>query len=122
MPGTYAIRQYRRPGVRVWEAGKMRRLWPAVCAVVLAAAALIPAIGAGAANGHASYRAVCPTAEQAAARCNSQVVTDERGNPQASTGPVGYGPLQFQGAYGVAGLTSSQTVAIVDAYDDPQAE
>lgn len=77
---------------------------------------------ADAANSHASYHAVCPTAAQASARCNSQVITDERGNPSATSGPTGYGPVQLTTAYDVVGMTSSQTIGIVDAYDDPQAE
>jgi len=90
--------------------------------VVVMVAALVPAARAGAANSHASYRAVCPTASQGAARCNSQVVTDSRGNPQATTGPTGYGPVQFATAYGLSGRTSTATIGIVDAYDDPKAE
>jgi subtilase family serine protease len=89
-----------------------------VCAVVVFAA------GAGAANGHASYRAVCPGPVFDSGRCHAAVVTDARGNPQASGGPTGYGPAQFQAAYtlpsAVAG--AGQTIAIVDAYDDPKAD
>jgi subtilase family serine protease len=51
------------------------------------------------------------------------VVTDARGNPLATSGPTGYGPLQFHGAYNLPATTSvSQTIAIVDAYDDPTAK
>lgn len=77
---------------------------------------------AAAANGHANYRAACGAVPADSARCHAQVVTDARGNPLATTSPTGYGPQQFQTAYGVAGLTSTQTIAIVDAYDDPRAE
>jgi subtilase family serine protease len=39
------------------------------------------------------------------------------------TGPVGLGPAQIQSAYRLSGLTSGgRTVAIVDAYNDPNAE
>jgi subtilase family serine protease len=79
---------------------------------------------AGAANAHASSHAVCPGAADNA-RCNARVVTDGHGNPNATTAPAGYGPAQFQTAYGVtaaAAASSSQTIGIVDAYDDRQAE
>src|SRR5262245_35151846 len=87
------------------------------CSVVLAA-------GAGAANGHASYRAVCPGPVFDTGRCHAEVVTDARGNPQATSGPTGYGPAQFQGAYALPSAVAGagQTIAIVDAYDDPSAE
>jgi subtilase family serine protease len=41
----------------------------------------------------------------------------------ATTSPTGYGPAQFHGAYNLP-ITSSatQTIAIVDAYDDPTAK
>jgi subtilase family serine protease len=90
--------------------------------VVPVLAALALAGGAGAVNGNANFRAICPSAPVDTARCHADVVTDGQGNPQASGLPSGYGPLQFRTAYGVANASSSQTIAIVDAYDDPQAE
>ena len=76
-------------------------------------------------NLQASSRAVCPSAEVGSARCDAHVVTDRHGNPSATTSPTGYGPVQFQTAYGLttaAGAPTSQTIGIVDAYDDPRAE
>jgi subtilase family serine protease len=53
-------------------------------------------------------------------RCHAHVVTNSSGTPKSSSGPVGYGPNQFHGAYNLPTTSSvSQTVAIVDAYDDP---
>lgn len=53
-------------------------------------------------------------------RCHAQVVTDEKGKPDVTTSPYGLGPAQFLGAYNVSSATSTnQTIAIVDAYDDP---
>jgi subtilase family serine protease len=75
-----------------------------------------------AANVHANSHAVCGAVPRGAARCDARVVVDAKGAPATSTSPVGYGPQQFQTAYGVAGLASSQTVAIVDAYNDPSVE
>lgn len=56
--------------------------------------------------------------------CHARVITDANGKPFASSGPVGYGPAQFQTAYGLPSATagSGQTIGIVDAYDDPTAE
>jgi subtilase family serine protease len=52
------------------------------------------------------------------------VSTDESGNPLVTSGPVGYGPAQFQTAYGLpsGSAGSGQTIGIVDAYDDPTAQ
>jgi subtilase family serine protease len=87
-------------------------------------AMLVLAAAAPAANGHASFRAVCPGPVFATARCHADVVTDNRGNPDATTSPTGYGPVQFQTAYGLPSASAGfgQTIAIVDAYDDPRAE
>ena len=95
----------------------MRRfLLAAACA---GAALTFVSAGAGA-NEHASARAVCPGPVFAAARCHALVVSDARGNPLATTSPTGYGPAQFRGAYGLpATAPSLQTIAIVDAFDDP---
>jgi subtilase family serine protease len=72
-----------------------------------------------AANSHANYRAVCPAAVTGA-HCHAQVVTDANGNPNATSAPTGYGPAQFHGAYSLPTTgPSGQTIAIVDAYDDP---
>jgi len=98
--------------------------------ILVSAAALAACIGfispgaAGAANGHANYRAVCAAAPLDSGRCHADVVTDARGNPQATTSPTGYGPAQFQTAYALPSSTagSGQTIGIVDAYNDPSAE
>lgn len=53
-------------------------------------------------------------------RCSALVATNGRGNPQAGTSPKGYGPAQFHSAYALpAAAKTAQTIAIVDAYDDP---
>jgi subtilase family serine protease len=70
----------------------------------------------------AGSKPVCPgPAAPGAARCHSHVVTDPSGHAHASTGPSGYGPIQFRTAYSLPSSTagSGQTIAIVDAYDDP---
>jgi subtilase family serine protease len=58
--------------------------------------------------------------------CGAQVVTNDTGTPLAASGapaPGSYGPAQFHTAYGLPTTAPSvQTIAIVDAYDDPNAE
>ncbi|HEY2437670.1 MAG TPA: S53 family peptidase [Solirubrobacteraceae bacterium] len=80
------------------------------------AAAVVPAAALA-----APHRAVCPGPASAGhARCHAHVVTDSAGSPKASRGPTGYGPAQFHGAYSLPTTGStSQTIAIVDAYNDP---
>jgi subtilase family serine protease len=66
---------------------------------------------------------VCPGAAPGDARCHSLVRVDNSGQPLATITPSGYGPADLRAAYT---LTSTggvgQTIAIVDAYDDPKAE
>ena len=105
---------------------RMNNLRMSVVASVLIASAvgtglLVPG-GAGAANSHANYAAVCPASAAAVAHCDALVVTNGQGNPVASsTPPVGsYGPLQFHTGYNLPYTASVvQTIGIVDAYDDP---
>jgi len=69
----------------------------------------------------ASQAPVCPgPAAAGSARCHAHVVTNANGAPKAVSAPQGYGPAQFRGAYGLpATAATAQTIAIVDAYDDP---
>ena len=66
---------------------------------------------------------VCGPAASKAARCNALVVTDSNGTPLATSAPAGYGPADLRSAYALTSTGSStQTIAIVDAYNDPNAE
>jgi hypothetical protein len=59
-----------------------------------------------------------------ALRCFGEAIGFERGllGPRIMSGPTGLGPQQIQSAYKLSGLTSGgRTVAIVDAYSDPNA-
>jgi subtilase family serine protease len=90
----------------------------------LAVAASVALFGVASASASAaSQQPVCPgPSKKGRALCVSHVVTTSKGAPQATTTPRGYGPAQFRGAYGLpASAPSGQTIAIVDAYDDPSA-
>ena len=97
-----------------------------VFAIVLALLGVLFAPTAGwAANVHASFHAVCPGPPAGHARCHALVVTDSRGNPAATLAPAGLSPATIKSVYafptsGTAG--AGETVAIVDAYNDPTAE
>jgi subtilase family serine protease len=66
---------------------------------------------------------VCGPAASKAARCNALVVTDSKGTPLATSAPSGYGPADLRSAYALTSTGSStQSIAIVDAYNDPNAE
>jgi subtilase family serine protease len=65
---------------------------------------------------------VCAEAPAGYASCSSRVVTNAGGQPAATAAPAGYGPADIRSAYTLSGSNSTQTVAIVDAYDDPSAE
>jgi subtilase family serine protease len=58
--------------------------------------------------------------------CNLIQVADAQNRPLAASGPTGYGPADLQSAYSLAAAAASnggtQTVGIVDAYDDKTAE
>ncbi len=56
-------------------------------------------------------------------QCFAQAIRPAKQNgPELMAGPTGLGPAQIQSAYKLTGLNASgRTVAIVDAYDDPNA-
>ena len=101
----------------------MQKVYALVAAVALGALAL--ASGGGAANDHASAAAVCPAPPADAAHCHALVETDAHGNPQASTSPTGLSPATIKSVYGYTTSSTAgagKTIAIVDAFDDPNAE
>ena len=67
---------------------------------------------------------VCPGAAAFGdANCHSLVRVDETGEPFATGGPSGYGPADLLAAYKLSSSGGAgQTIAIVDAFDDPKAE
>jgi len=75
------------------------------------------------AKGHA---AVCGPASPGQARCHARVLVDGVGQNVTTATPSGYGPVDLLSAYGLAALAATggvgQMIAIVDAYDNPNAE
>ena len=94
------------------------RLLALVC-FAFAVAAIFGGASSAHGAGSVSIRPVCGAVPLGYARCFSLV----RGNSTAA-GPSGYGPADLQSAYKLPSSTggSGQTVAIVDAFDDPTAE
>jgi subtilase family serine protease len=88
-------------------------------------AALAAVLSAQGANVNANARAVCPGPAFASAHCHAWVTTDSRGNPLASTSPIGLSPQTIESVYSFPTSSTAgagKTIAIVDAYDDPTAE
>jgi subtilase family serine protease len=57
------------------------------------------------------------------AACSSKIVTkDDGATPLATSGPTGFGPADLRSAYNLPASNSNATIAIVDAYDNPNAE
>ncbi len=80
-----------------------------------------------ASSGHTAFKSsyVCSAAPVGYARCNAILVTSTNSSAVTpNSSPSGYHPSDLQSAYNLpsASAGSSQTVAIVDAYDDPNAE
>ena len=104
--------------------------------LLVAAALTVLVVGAGSAssdpggqphrdNGRGHwFRQTCAAAPDGYASCDAQIVTDSVGAPLASGAPPAsaLGPAQFVGAYSLTGASSTATIGIVDAYDDPNIE
>lgn len=97
----------------------------------LAASSAFPALGTSlqtfAASSHpvSQYIHSCATAPAGYARCHAILVNYPGNGPLANgSSPAGYHPADLQSAYNLpsARAGKGQTVAIVNAYDDPQAE
>ena len=72
-------------------------------------------------NGAVHSRRVCEAAPAGDAACHARVVTDASLTPLATTTYLnGYAPDQLRTAYGLTG-DSTMTVAVVDAYANPNA-
>jgi subtilase family serine protease len=80
------------------------------------------AAAAGSANGAVHSQRVCAAAPVGYAACDARVVTDANLTPLATTtwGGNGYSPTQLRAAYRLT-TDATTTVAIVDAYANPNA-
>jgi len=84
-------------------------------------AAGVSPVAAASANGAAHSKRVCAAKPAGYVACYARVVTDATLHPLASTTyQSGYTPTQLRTAYGL-GAESAPTVAIVDAYANPNA-
>jgi hypothetical protein len=98
-----------------------------LAAVVLAALPVTGAAARTAGSAVPSFRRACPVGTPGWAQCGAlvetKVVTSQGMAPDAST--AGYGPAQLQSAYNLklaaAAAGVGETVAVVDAYNDPDA-
>lgn len=72
----------------------------------------------------ATVRDACGTARPGYARCFAKIRTNvHSGHTPTAALPAGYGPADLRSAYSLPTTGGSgQTVAVVDAYDDPNAE
>jgi subtilase family serine protease len=70
------------------------------------------------------YKDVCAkTTRPDTAACSSKIVTkDDGATPLATSGPTGYAPADLRSAYKLPSSGSTATIAIVDAFDNPNAE
>jgi subtilase family serine protease len=97
----------------------------AAAAVTLASVALASPAGAAPSRSGLSHRSVhvCDTAPAGVAACHAirSDEVDTAGRVQPNATPAGYGPADIRKAYNLT-TDSTRTVAIVDAYDDPNAE
>src|SRR5690349_2754567 len=100
----------------------------AVIAAATSALALALPTAAGAATFQAhrliAIRSACALVQPLGySHCNLKVLATPRGVPNATTAPSGYGAPDLRAAYGLTSTGSNtQTIAIVDAYDDKTAE
>jgi subtilase family serine protease len=108
---------------------------PSIVVLALAASAFVASAGAAGSTppgtagppqrehgrGHWFAR-TCAQAPEGFAACGAQVVTNASGTPLAGGSPPAgsYGPAQFHTAYNLPTTAgTAKTIAIVDAYDDP---
>ncbi len=106
----------------------MKRLFKSKLVIAFSLVALLALVIGGtrtntlaAPPGPPSFIHVCPSVPFGYARCHSIVVDKGHGGGGS---PSGYNPADLQSAYNLPSSTAGvgQTVAIVDAYDDPNAE
>jgi subtilase family serine protease len=105
----------------------VRRLLSVLGVVSILLGATAPAVAGvtvGAPGLTRSVVDVCGPATPGTARCHAKLVVYGNGLQPFASSPSGFNPGDLQSAYGLtsANAPSGTTVAIVDAYDDPNAE
>jgi subtilase family serine protease len=99
-----------------------RTFGAAACVVAILSGVALSAAGrAGANPASAEARTSCATVRSGYARCFALVANAKRGVSPLS-GPAGYHPADLVSAYKLPTGGVGQTVAIVDAFDNPNAE
>lgn len=82
-----------------------------------------PSLSSTGLSARLAHARVCPSSAPGEARCHSFVRVDGGGSPLATSGPTGYNPVDLLAAYKLSTTGGAgQTIAIVDAYDDGNAE
>ncbi|GHO48849.1 S53 family peptidase [Ktedonospora formicarum] len=106
----------------------MKRYFRLLCLATTVSLALLafsaPVFAKQTSNGFRSHH-VCDLASSGFAQCNAiQLDTSSQGLTPKASSPSGLNPADLQAAYNLPSATagSGQTIAIVDAYDDPNAE
>ena len=102
-----------------------RNVVPALAAIAVPALLFAGAVTASAQPspaGSAHSMRTCAKPATGSAACHALVRVDASGKPLVTATPSGFGPADIESAYQLAGATSTGTVAIVDAYNDPTAE
>ena len=95
----------------------------AVPIVALSVAAVTAAVPTSVATAAPTTRTACAQAAPMHARCLAVVRTGVVAAAEAADLPAGFGPADLQSAYKLPiDRGAGQTIAIVDAYDDPTAE
>src|SRR5262249_48784613 len=106
---------------------RARLLFAAPAALLLGLAGLLPAAAApgGPPNGLPAAVPVCPgPAAPDTARCHARVQPTRAGH-YAPLSPTGLAPATIRSAYGFSTSSTAgagQTIAVVDAYNNPNAE
>ncbi|MFL6138872.1 MAG: peptidase S8 [Frankiaceae bacterium] len=113
---------------------RTRSLLVVLASAAAAMATMLPgasALASGPASTPAAGHIVLPGAcalhvSAGSSHCNLKLLGTPDGQPVAAAVPSGYGPSDLQSAYALAAAASAngatQTIAIVDAYDDSTAE
>ncbi|HEY1914395.1 MAG TPA: carboxypeptidase regulatory-like domain-containing protein [Streptosporangiaceae bacterium] len=117
--------RFRRPVLAILAAAALSLAGLSAPGSALAATASPAALGSTS-LGVVPVRQACPAPKPGDASCLALVRTNVRGHVgafAAGTAPTGYGPADLQSAYSLPSATAGagQTVAVVDAYDDPDA-